>query len=78
MEQSSKPETDLLGRRWYRIDVYKGDMIYDRISITAMSDEAAELAAHQEATDLALLGKARTLRLYPDDRSHLIAEIKSR
>ena len=28
MEPINKPETDLLGRRWYRIDVYKGDKLY--------------------------------------------------
>lgn len=78
MEPTNKPETDLLGRRWYRIDVYKGDKLYDRLCITAESDKAAELACHREATKLALLGKARTLRLYPDDRSHLLAEINSK
>ena len=31
MESINKPETDLLGRRWYRIDVYKGDKLYDRL-----------------------------------------------
>lgn len=78
MEPINKPETDLLGRRWYRIDVYKGDKLYDRLSITAESDDAAELTCHREATKLALLGKTRTLRLYPDDRSHLLAEINSK
>ena len=75
MESINKPETDLLGRR---IDVYKGDKLYDRLCITAESDKAAELACHREATKLALLGKTRTLRLYPDDRSHLLAEINSK
>lgn len=74
----TRSETDVLGRRWYRIDVLKGEKIYDRVTLTAESDEAAELQAHREATRLALVGKSRTLRLYPDDRSHLIAEIKSR
>lgn len=74
----SRSETDILGRRWYRIDVLKGEKIYDRITLTAESDKAAELQAHREATNLARVGKNRTLRLYPDDRSHLIAEIKSR
>lgn len=74
----SRSETDILGRRWYRIDILKGDRTYDRLTITAESDEAAELQAHREATRLALVCKSRTLRLYPDDRSHLIAEIKSR
>lgn len=78
MEPINKPETDLLGRRWYRVDVYKGDKLYDRLSFTAESDDAAELACHREATKLALLGKARTLRLYPDDRSRLLAEIDSK
>lgn len=74
----SRSETDILGRRWYRIDVLKGEKIYDRITLTAESDEAAELQAHREAISLARVGKNRTLRLYPDDRSRLIAEIKSR
>lgn len=74
----TRSETDILGRRWYRIDVLKGEKIYDRVTLTAESDKAAELQAHREATRLALVGKSRTLRLYPDDRSHLIAEIKSR
>lgn len=78
MESINKPETDLLGRRWYRIDVYKGDKLYDRLCIMAESDKAAELACHREAIKLALLGKTRTLRLYPDDRSHLLAEINSK
>lgn len=78
MEPINKPETDLLGRRWYRIDVYKGDKLYDRLCITAESDKAAELACYREATKLALLGKTRTLRLYPDDRSYLLAEINSK
>ena len=78
MEPINKPETDLLGRPWYRIDVYKGDKLYDRLCITAESDKAAELACHREATKLALLRKTRTLREYPDDRSHLLAEINSK
>lgn len=74
----TRSETDILGRRWYRIDVLKGEELYDRITITAESDEAAELQAHREAISLARVGKNRTLRLHPDDRSRLIAEIKSR
>lgn len=74
----TRSETDILGRRWYRIDVLKDEKLYDRITITAESDHAAELQAHREAKSLALVGKRRTLRLYPDDRSRLIAEIKSR
>ncbi len=74
----TRSETDILGRRWYRIDVLKDGKLYDRITITAESDKAAELQAHREATNLALVGKRRTLRLYPDDRSRLIAEIESR
>ncbi len=77
MEPSKSPDTDLLGRRWYRIDVLKGDRIFDRLLITAESDAAAELQAHTEAAKFASVGKKRTLRLYPDDRSRLVAEIKS-
>ena len=74
----TRSETDILGRRWYRIDVLKGEKIYDRVTLTAESDKAAELQAHREAISLARVGKNRTLRLYPDDRSRLIAEVKSR
>lgn len=74
----TRSETDILGRRWYRIDILKGDRTYDRLTITAESDHEAELQARREAKSLALVGKRRTLRLYPDDRSSLIAEIESR
>ena len=63
----TRSETDILGRRWYRIDVLKGEKIYDRVTLTAESDEAAELQAHREAISLARVG-----------RSRLIAEVKAR
>lgn len=55
----SRSETDILGRRWYRIDILKGDRTYDRLTITAESDKAAELQAHREATRLNCLHPAR-------------------
>lgn len=77
MIQRPSSETDLLGRKWYRIDVLKGEELYDRITITAGSDMEAKAIAHEEAVKLTATGKKRTLRLYPDDRSRLIAEIES-
>ena len=72
---SSDP--DLLGRKWYRIDILKGDAVYDRISFPAASDRDAERQAECEARKLAMVGKNRTVRLYTDDRSRLIATKRS-